>query len=109
MRRIIALVLVAHTLLWCVPTLSAQDSASTPRKVLVKVTPAYPELARKMQLSGTVRMGVTVAPNGTVKKTEVRGGSPLLVQAAQTAVNKWKWAPAPEETTEILEINFHPQ
>jgi hypothetical protein len=29
-------------------------------------------------------------------------------QAAQKAVHKWKWAPAPDEVKEIIEINFHP-
>jgi outer membrane biosynthesis protein TonB len=53
-------------------------------------------------------MLVTVAPNGTVKKAEVFGGSPVLAQAASNAVQKWKWLPAATETKEPVEINFHP-
>ncbi|MGB9205733.1 MAG: energy transducer TonB [Terriglobales bacterium] len=85
-----------------------QDQPDAKRKVVSKVVPVYPELARKMQLSGIVRVEAVVAPNGKLKLTTVIGGSPVLAAAAVDAIEKWKWAPAPQESKEIIELNFHP-
>ena len=90
------------------PPMEAQGSGQNSRKLVVKINPSYPELARRLQLSGTVRMLVTVAPDGTAKKIELLGGSPLLTQTAQSVVQKWKWQPAADETRELVEITFHP-
>jgi hypothetical protein len=43
-----------------------------------------------------------------VKSVDVRGGHPVLAQAAQNAVRQWKWEPAPHETSELMEIKFTP-
>jgi outer membrane biosynthesis protein TonB len=61
-----------------------------------------------MNLSGTVRLEATVAPNGSIKSLDVKGGNPLLAQSAQFAVREWKWEKAEHETTEVLEIHFTP-
>src|SRR5215469_9504486 len=50
----------------------------TGRKILSKTVPMYPELARKMNLEGVVKLRVTVAPNSTVKYMETLGGSPVI-------------------------------
>ena len=86
----------------------AQEQPETTRKIVSKVVPVYPELASKMQMRGTVKVEVVVAPNGKVKFTQVLGGSPLLAKAAVDAIEKWKWGPAPQETKELIELNFHP-
>ena len=78
------------------------------RKIIVQVAPVYPPLARKMNLSGTVRLLAVVAGGGKVVRTEVLGGSPLLAQSATDAVSKAKWEPGPEETKEIVEVKFQP-
>ena len=78
------------------------------RKALVKFTPEYPELARRMSLSGVVKIQVTIAPNGQVKETKVIGGHPLLVAAATSAVQRWKFAPGSAETSQTVEFDFHP-
>jgi TonB family protein len=86
----------------------AQEQPQATRKIVSQVTPEYPELAKKMQIRGTVKVEAVVAPNGKVKLTQVVGGSPVLAKAAVDAVEKWKWAPAPQETKELIELNFHP-
>jgi TonB family protein len=86
----------------------SQDQPDAKRKIVSTVVPVYPELARRLQLSGTVRVEAVVAPNGKLKLTTVIGGSPVLAAAAVEAINKWKWAPAPQESREIIEFNFHP-
>jgi TonB family protein len=86
----------------------AQEQPEATRKIVSKVAPVYPELANKMQMRGIVKVEVVVAPNGKVKFTQVLGGSPLLAKAAVDAIEKWKWGPAPQETKELIELNFHP-
>lgn len=76
------------------------------RKVKTKVAPVYPELARRMNVAGKVKIEVVISPDGHVKTTRVVGGHPLLVQACQDAVKEWKFAAAPEETTQIVEFEF---
>ncbi len=61
-----------------------------------------------MQITGTVKLEVAVLPNGKMKTAQVVGGSPVLVKAAVDAIEKWKWGPAPQETKELIELNFHP-
>ena len=78
------------------------------RKVVNRVVPVYPTIARTMQLSGTVKLQALVLSNGTVKKVEVKGGNPLLGQAAQNAVREWKWAKAEHDSTETVEFQFKP-
>ena len=55
-----------------------------------------------------VKIEVVVTRDGRVKSTRLAGGHPLLVQACQDAVKQWKFAPASEETTQIVEFEFHP-
>jgi len=76
------------------------------RKVKTKVAPVYPELARRMNVAGKVKIEVVISPDGHVKTTRVVGGHPLLVQACQDALKEWKFAAAPEETTQIVEFEF---
>jgi TonB family protein len=76
------------------------------RKVKSKTAPLYPELARRMSVSGKVKIEVIITPDGRVRSTRVLGGHPLLVQACQDSVKEWKFFPAPEETTQVVEFDF---
>ena len=78
------------------------------RKVKAKIPPNYPEIARKLGLSGTVKLEVVVLPNGNVKDTKVIGGHPILVSAAVDAVKKWKFEAASGESTGTVEFRFDP-
>ncbi len=80
----------------------------TERKVRSRVYPAYPDIARKMALTGVVRIEVTISAAGQIKETKVIGGHPILVTAAVDAVKKWKFDPASSDTTETLEFKFDP-
>ena len=85
-------------------TLSAQDG----RRAVSKFIPAYPELARRIGISGKVRVEITISSNGAVKSATVLGGNPVLAQAAVEAAKRWKFAPSGGESTQILEFEFHP-
>ena len=76
------------------------------RKVKTSVKPAYPDVARQMHITGTVRLEATVAPDGKVRDTRVVGGSPMLAQEATNAVKKWKYEEAPKETVEVVEVVY---
>jgi TonB family protein len=76
------------------------------RKVKSKVPAAYPELARKMNLTGTVKVEIVVLPNGTVKNAKVVGGHPVLANAALEAVKKWRFEPAAVESSGVVDFKF---
>jgi TonB family protein len=86
---------------------SQQTTTDSSRKIVRKMTPSYPEIARKMNLGGTVRVVAIVAADGDVKSVEPKGGSPILLKAAEDAVVKWKFASG-GESREIIEVHFAP-
>ncbi|MFY9793576.1 MAG: energy transducer TonB [Candidatus Sulfotelmatobacter sp.] len=86
--------------------LAGQTRGAVSRKIIIKVAPVYPELARHMNVGGTVKMEVVIRPNGIVKSIKIVGGNPVLIDSAKAAVLKWKFAPSPEETSEVVEISF---
>ena len=79
------------------------------RRAKNKVQPVYPELAHKMNISGTVKIEVVVAPNGTVKQARIVGGHPVLATAALDAAKKWKFEPASTDSTGIIDFKFEPR
>jgi TonB family protein len=107
-RTAVALFVFAPILLLGTSRLPAQESPDGVRKVVNKVMPQYPSLARSMNLQGVVRADVSVSPNGTVKLIEVKGGHPVLVDAAEHALRGWKWEPSAHETHESVELRFNP-
>jgi protein TonB len=93
-------------MLQSVPSGAQQEELT--RKAKTRVAPMYPELAKRMSISGVVKVQVVVAPNGAVKSTKVVGGHPMLVNAAVDAVKKWRFESASEETTGVVEFKFDP-
>jgi TonB family protein len=92
-----------------VARLRAQDTQiEVVRKAKSKVQPAYPDLARRMNITGTVKVEVVVAPNGTVKEAKVVGGHPVLAGAALEAVKKWRFEPAAAESSGVVDFKFEP-
>jgi protein TonB len=65
----------------------------TTSKLIERVQPVYPPLARQTRIQGTVRLHVILGKDGLVKQLEVISGHPLLVQSALDAVKKWRYAP----------------
>jgi TonB family protein len=96
-RSVITLALVL-----CV---SASAFAQSGRTLKTKVTPSFPELAKRMNVTGAVKVEVTVAPNGSVKTAKAIGGHPLLIDAALAAAKQFKYE-AGEESKEVVEFKF---
>jgi len=85
----------------------AQDATpEQARKVVSRVAPVYPDLATRLHITGVVKFRTTIAPNGSVKLVEPVGGNPVLIKAAQDALKNWKFAPAADETREVIELRF---
>jgi len=83
-----------------------QAESEVTRKVVSRVAPVYPALARKLNLHGLVKLEVVIAPDGSVKFAEVTGGNPVLAQAAVDAVRKWRYEATPEQTHGLVELTF---
>jgi TonB family protein len=76
------------------------------RKVVGHPAVSYPELAKRMHISGSVKVEVTIASNGHVLSAKALGGHPLLVDPAVNAVKSWHFETAAGETTQVVTINF---
>jgi TonB family protein len=92
-----------------VPKASSQEAAveNVKRKVKTKITPDFPVLAKQMNVTGKVKIEATISADGRVTNTKVVGGSPLLVGSAVDALKRWRFEPAPKETSEIIEFDFN--
>jgi TonB family protein len=104
---VVALVLSTSAVL--VPKALAQSTPvdTAKRKVKTRVVPDFPVLAKQMNVTGKVKIEVTISPDGRVTSTKVVGGSPLLVGSALDAIKKWRFESAPKETSEIIEFDFN--
>lgn len=101
LRRTLVILLVA------VSCLAAADQVA--RKVVKNRPVTYPELARRMHISGTVRLDVAIAANGKVRKVDILGGHPILATAAADSVKGWEFEAAPADTTQTVVVKFDPQ
>jgi TonB family protein len=102
----VGLLLISGWAATSVPLARGQEEFS--RKAKSKVAPVYPELARRMNISGVVKVLVTVSANGSVKDAKLIGGHPVLANAALEAVKKWRFEVGPQESTGIVEFRFDP-
>jgi TonB family protein len=80
-------------------------------KLVTRITPTYPPLAKSAHVQGTVRLKVVVGANGTVQNLEVIGGPPLLRPAATDAVKRWVYRPTlvngqPVEVVTQIDVAF---
>ena len=83
------------------------DITTSARKVVNQVSPVYPNIARNINLSGSVRVEVVVTQAGTVKSLRLLGGNPVLADAAERAVRAWKWEKSDHETVETVQVRFN--
>jgi len=102
-------VLVLAAMLFLHPVHSHTQEAASVRRLLTRTAPAYPALARSMALEGIVKVDALVATDGSVKTVEIRGGHPVLAQAAANAVRRWKWESSARESHELVEVKFAPE
>ena len=95
----------AVVLLSCPASVHSQEAA---RKVLKRVEAQYPSILKKRGIGGVVRLRVIVKADGTVRATEVLGGSAILADSAQKAVKQWVFTPSAAESTLEVSVVFDP-
>jgi protein TonB len=80
-------------------------------RLINRVQPIYPPLARQTRISGTVRLHAIISKDGSIKELEVVSGHPLLQQAALDAVRQWRYQPTllntePVEVDTTIDVIF---
>jgi len=91
---------------WCVVPTHSQGQDAAKRRLIDHAAAAYPTLARSMALEGVVTVEALVEPDGSVKSVDIKGGHPVLAQAAANAIRRWRWESAAHESREAVEIKF---
>jgi len=87
--------LACAALLAAVLPLVASSQEAEPKPVK-KVLPVYPDVLKHAGISGTVRVRVTIAPDGTVKDVSPLGGGAVFVDSVVKAVKQWRYLPTGE-------------
>lgn len=64
-----------------------------PPRLISRVSPTYPPLARQTRLTGDVVIDAVIDTDGNVVQMQLLSGHPLLVAAALDAVRQWKYEP----------------
>jgi len=62
-------------------------------RLLNKVEPVYPQLARNARVQGQVVLTAIISKDGAIQDLRVLSGHPLLVPAALDAVRQWRYKP----------------
>ena len=104
--KTIALIVLAIAADFASPWSFGQTAPSA-RVIKNKVVPVYPELAKRMNIGGTVRVELTVDKTGQVKTAKAIGGPPLLIDAAVNAAKQFKFVAAADESVEVIPFNFN--
>ena len=72
-------------------------------RVLHKVEPVYPRLARQRRIQGTVVFEILISGEGSVSSARLLSGHPLLVTAARESIMRWRYDP-PRFEGESVEV-----
>ncbi|HXR39783.1 MAG TPA: energy transducer TonB [Terracidiphilus sp.] len=83
--------------------------AADERAVKARVAPVYPEIAKRMRITGLVRVEARVDADGKVISVKTLSGNHALSTAAEDAVSKWKFAAGAGTSTVDVDINFNLQ
>ena len=83
-------------------------------KLIHRVQPQYPVVAKQIRLQGTVRLRAVIGRDGSVREVEILDGPPLLALAARDAVTQWRYQPTllngrPVEVETHITVHFRLQ
>jgi protein TonB len=81
-------------------------------KLIRRITPVYPPLARQARVTGVVRVEATIGKDGKIAKVSALSGPPLLRQAATDSVRQWIYQPSllngqPVEVVTQVDVSFN--
>jgi protein TonB len=80
-------------------------------RLINKVQPVYPPIAKSARVQGKVILQAQISKNGTIEGLRVVSGHPMLTQAAIDAVSRWRYQPyilngEPVEVDTQVEVTF---
>lgn len=86
-------------------------SAVQAARIVRRVLPVYPPLARTARISGVVRLQAIIALDGSIAELNVVSGHPMLIAAALDAVKQWRYRPTllngkPVPVDTQIDVNF---
>ena len=89
-----------------------QSQGVTGGKLIRKVLPRYPEMARRAGVTGDVVLTATISVDGSLRDIKVISGSPLLREEAIVAAKQWRYSPyllggKPVQTETRITMNFN--
>lgn len=94
------------------PAIAGNNTSPVP---ISRPPPVYPREAMRRGIGGSVRVQVTVAPDGSVERMDVAqsSGNRYLDRAAMDAVRRWRFNPAmrngqPVSETVVIPVEFSP-
>jgi len=103
-------------------TAASKPTTTEPRRVPVgtgvrmarlihRVEPVYPMIARQARISGTVELTGVIGVDGRIRELEVLRGHPLLSKSALEVVRQWVYEPTllngePVEVIAPITVNF---
>ena len=87
-------------------SLALPARAGDDRAVKTRVPPIYPEIAKRMKISGEVKLEVTVDADGKVKDAKTVSGNHVLGDAAEEAVRKWRFESGNGDATVVVSVTF---
>ncbi len=85
------------------------DREGAQRRLITRVEPEYPDTLRRLNIGGTVRLQLTIAPKGNVEGVQVLGGNPILGESAVAAVKQWVYATGHSRSVAEVSISFDPE
>jgi TonB family protein len=100
-KKLLQVAVVLLGVLLAVPGRAAEE-----RAIKSRVAPVYPELAKRMKITGTVKIEATVDAGGKVTAVKTMNGNHALATAAEDAVRKWKFATGDGEAKVNVEVSF---
>jgi protein TonB len=80
-------------------------------RLIKKVDPEYPLLARRGHIEGTVVAEALITESGTIDSLRIISGNPLFYQSVLDAVRQWRYQPTvlngdPIEVITTITVNF---
>ncbi len=105
-RRRIGFGLLRAAALASIAVLALPAHAADNRAVKSRVPPVYPEVAKRLRISGEVQLEATVDADGKVKDVKPVSGNHMLELAAEGAVRQWRFAPGDGDSVVTVSVNF---
>jgi len=89
-----------------------EDGDDFQKRIVSAPRPAYPEIARKAGIEGTVRLQVRLTQDGRIEVQKLLEGDTVLADAAIAAVKQWRGKPVwmngkPINVISTLSFEFH--